>query len=75
MNDTFIMLAKENGVSRILYEQEVDRLVQLRYNKSQENAILRKMISDPEGSRDEFIKYDEYVEECKRVAKLKILGE
>lgn len=43
----------------------VDSLIKLRYNQSSENAILRQRDTKPE----EFKKYFEYCEECKKRAK------
>lgn len=56
-------LAKLNNVS--LYAEKVDMLVRKRYTISDELAILRQRDTKPE----EFQKYFDFVEECKKRAK------
>lgn len=56
-------LAKLNNVS--LYAEKVDMLVREKYTISDELAILRQRDTKPE----EFQKYFNYVEECKKKAK------
>lgn len=53
--------------SKIKYENLVNTLVRLKYNDSEEFAILRKSINYPES--EEFINYYNYVESCKSKAK------
>lgn len=45
------------------YEQLVNRLVKEKYSDSEEFAILRKAISNP--NNDEYLIYNTYVEDCK----------
>ena len=47
------------------YEDEVNRLIRLKYSLSDELAILRQRDTKP----DEFKAYNDYVEECKAKAK------
>ena len=47
------------------YEDEVNRLIRLKYSLSEELAILRQRDTKP----DEFKAYNDYVEECKAKAK------
>lgn len=47
------------------YENEILRLIRMKYRADQEFAILRQRDSKPE----EFAAYNEYVEECKRKVK------
>lgn len=56
-------LAELNNVS--LYAEKVDMLVREKYTISDELAILRQRDTKPE----EFQKYFDYVEECKKRAK------
>lgn len=49
------------------YELIVNRLVKEKYSDSEEFAILRKSINNPDN--EEFIEYNEYVENCKLQAK------
>lgn len=64
-----INLAKLNGVTAEVYEQEVNRLIRKRYSLSNELAILRQRDEKPE----EFAEFTAYAEECKAQAK-KTLG-
>ena len=70
MTELEIRLAEKNGVLDEVYGQEVERLVRRRYNVSQELAVIRQRDKKPE----EFSAYDEYVEECKRIAKAEVYG-
>ena len=47
------------------YEDEVNRLIRLKYSLNDELAILRQRDTKP----DEFKAYNDYVEECKATAK------
>lgn len=47
------------------YEDEVNRLIRLKYSLNDELAILRQRDTKP----DEFKAYNDYVEECKAKAK------
>lgn len=49
------------------YNTLVNGLVRDRYSESEEFAILRKAINNPDNA--EFIEYNEYVENCKLQAK------
>lgn len=53
--------------SKISYEELVSSLVREKYPINEEFAILRKAFNNP--YNDEFIVYNEYVEECKVEAK------
>ncbi len=64
-------LAKLNGVTNEVYEQEVDRLIRKRYTLSQELSILRQRDEKPE----EWEAYNAYCEECKAEAKREVYGE
>ena len=50
------------------YEDEVNRLIRLKYSLNDELAILRQRDTKP----DEFKAYNDYVEECKATAKEKL---
>ena len=50
------------------YEDEVNRLIRLKYSLNDELAILRQRDTKP----DEFKAYNDYVEECKAKAKEKL---
>ena len=50
------------------YDTMVNFLVELKYSKSEENAILRKKLANLDTS-NEFDTYNTYVEECKTLAK------
>lgn len=49
--------------SKIKYEELVNKLVKEKYSDSEEFAILRKAISNP--NNDEYLIYNAYVEDCK----------
>lgn len=49
--------------SKITYESLVNQLVKEKYSDSEEFAILRKAISNP--NNDEYLIYNTYVEDCK----------
>ena len=49
------------------YEKVVNKLVKEKYSDSEEFAILRKAISNP--NNDEYLIYNAYVEDCKVRAK------
>lgn len=49
--------------SNISYEKLVNSLVKEKYSDSEEFAILRKAISNP--NNDEYLIYNAYVEDCK----------
>ena len=49
--------------SKIEYEELVNKLVKEKYSDSDEFAILRKAISNP--NNDEYLIYNAYVEDCK----------
>ena len=49
--------------SKITYEVLVNKLVKEKYSDSEEFAILRKAISNP--NNDEYLIYNAYVEDCK----------
>ena len=53
--------------SMMPYEVIVNRLVKEKYSDSSEFAILRKVINNP--NNEEFISYNNYVENCKLQAK------
>ena len=55
------------------YDTMVNFLVELKYSKSEENAILRKKLANLD-TNNEFDTYNSYVEECKALAK-NLLGE
>lgn len=55
------------------YETMVNFLIEQKYSKSEENAILRKKIANLDTS-NEFDAYNAYAEECKTLAK-QLLGE
>lgn len=61
-----------DDTKKALYESRVVALIRLRYSPNDETAILRKRLA---GEQSEFDEYDDYVNECKRIAKRDIYGE
>lgn len=53
--------------SKDSYESIVNKLVKQKYSDSEEFAILRKAIKNP--NNDEYLIYNAYVEDCKSKAK------
>lgn len=60
-----------NGIPT--YETMVNFLIEQKYSKSEENAILRKKIANLD-TNNEFDTYNAYAEECKTLAK-QLIGE
>lgn len=61
-------LSEMNGMTKVLYGQEVNRLIRERYTLSEELSILRKKDEKPE----EWEAYNAYCEECKKTAKARL---
>lgn len=53
--------------SKIKYDDLVNALIREKYNDSEEFAILRKSINNPQ--YEQFIEYNSFAEECKKQAK------
>ena len=54
--------------SNLSYDDIVNNMVREKYSQSQENCMFRKGIVNP--LNEEFVEFNTYVEECKRLAKL-----
>ena len=61
IDGTYLVEYTSYSMSR--YETIVNRLVKEKYSDSEEFAILRKAISNP--NNDEYLIYNAYVEDCK----------
>lgn len=71
MTELEIRLAEKNGVLDEVYGQTVDRFVRERYTVSKELSAMRQKDEKP----DEYQRYYEFVEDCKRRAKAEVYGD
>ena len=75
MTDLEKRLAEANGVLDNLYAQRVEQLVAERYSSGHELSIQRKLANgELTVESDEFIQYNDYVNECKAKAHEEIYG-
>ena len=66
-------LAARNNTMDEKYSELVRALVGKKYQIFDELAILRKYSANPDNNTEEFVEYNNYVEQCKQEAK-KILN-
>ena len=75
MTDIEKRLAEANGVLDDLYAQRVEQLVAERYSSGHELSIQRKLANgELTVESDEFVQYNDYVNECKAEAHEEIYG-
>ena len=75
MTDLEKRLAEANGITDDLYAQRVEQLVAERYSSGHEISIQRKLANgELTVESDEFVEYNEYVNECKELAHTEIYG-
>lgn len=75
MTDIEKKLAKANGKQDQLYSCLVEQLVAERYSFGHEVSIQRKLANgELTVESDEFVEYNDYVNECKENARAEIYG-
>lgn len=68
MKNKLLKLIKKNNEVETAYSSLVVKLVRQKYSQDEENAILRKKLANID-TKNEFVTYNAYVEECKVKAK------
>lgn len=75
MTDIEKRLAEANGLLPNLYAQRVEQLVAEKYSSGHELSIQRKLVNgELTTESEEFIAYNDYVNECKAKAHEEIYG-